>query len=185
MTSAFRPTASLASLLWHSSLSFIPSALLLLVSLLAFSAHAESWPSVPLPRGLNTFDIGQQVSVNGLPMHLRGFVSATDSRELAEAFRQSLGKPLVENLFGSKLVLGRLEAEHYLSVQIESAGSGSRGILAVTHLKAAYDNQATTRDNTQRWLTRLPAGSQLLSQMESQDAGKLSRHLVITNTQDE
>ena len=177
-TATFRAPAAVR---WHACLSLVFCA-----TLLALPVHADGWPTVSVPKGLTTFDIGQQVSVNGLPMQLRGFVSARAARELADAFRHSLGKPLVEHMLGGKLVLGRREGEHYLSVQIESvANGGSRGIVAVTHLKAAYDNQAPTHDNMQRWLVRLPAGSRLLSQMESEDAGKLSRHLIISNSQDE
>lgn len=148
-------------------------------------ARAEEWPTVALPKGLSTFDIGQQVSVNGMPMQLRGFVSAMSPRDAAEAFRQSMGKPLVENTVGNKLVLGRRQGEHFVTVQVEATGSGSRGVVAVTHLKAAYDNQAATQASTERWLARLPVGSRLMSQMDSEDAGKRSKHLVIVNSQDE
>lgn len=151
--------------------------------LLPHCARAEGWPVVDLPMEVRSFDVGQQVNLNGLPMRLRGFVSALSPKAAAEAFRQSLGKPLVENMLGNTLVLGRAQGEHYISVQIEAAGAGSRGIVGVAHLKSAYDNRSATRENTQRWLSRLPAGSRLLSQMESQDGGKLSRHLVIANTQ--
>ncbi len=144
-------------------------------------AQAAEWPVIELPSQVRGFDGGQQVHLNGLPMRLRGFVSALSTKAAADAFRQSLGKPLVENVLGDKLVLGRVQGEHYISVQIEPAGSGSRGVVGVTHLQNTDGAQAATQANAQRWLSRLPAGSRLLSQMESQDGGKLSRHLVITN----
>lgn len=148
-------------------------------------AYAQNWPIIPLPKDVQAFDIGQQVTVNGLPMRAQGFVSPAKPAQLAEWFRQSLGKPLVENTMGNKLILGRAQGEHYLTVQIEPAGMGSRGVVAVTHLKAAYDAQADTKASTDRWLSRLPAGSRLLSQMASQDGGKLSRHLIIINSHSE
>ncbi|MDQ6679431.1 MAG: hypothetical protein M3Y67_00500, partial [Pseudomonadota bacterium] len=86
---------------------------------------------------------------------------------------------------GNKLVLGRAQAEHYVSVQIEAAGSGSRGVVAVSNLQLAHDSQSKVQANADHWLARLPAGTRLLSHMESRDGGKLSRHLVAANTQDE
>lgn len=147
--------------------------------------YAQDWPRVPLPKDLQTFDIGQQVNVNSLPMRLEGFVSALKPDQLIDLFRQSLGKPIVENTLGAKRILGRLQGEYYVSVQIEPAGTGSRGVTAVTHLKASYDSQEQTKTDRELWLARLPSGSRLLSQMNSQDAGKSSKHLVFTNAQSE
>lgn len=149
------------------------------------SACAQNWPVIILPKDVQAFDIGQQVAVNGMPMRAQGFVSSAKPAQLVEQFRQSLGKPLVENTIGSKLILGRAQGEHYLTVQIEPAGMGSRGVVAVTHLKAAYDAQADNQASAERLLSRLPSGSRLLSQMASQDGGKLSRHLIIINSHSE
>ncbi len=144
-----------------------------------------SWPTIALPKEVQSFGIGEQLTVNGLPMRMRGFVSALNPEQLATLFRQSMGKPLVENTLANKLILGRNQGEYYLTVQLEPVGSGSRGIASVTNLKSAFENRATVQENTEHWLSRLPAGSQLLSQMTSVDAGKLSMHLLVINTQSE
>ncbi|RZI43940.1 hypothetical protein EGT07_00450 [Herbaspirillum sp. HC18] len=145
----------------------------------------QDWPRIVLPREVQVFDIGQQVTVNGLPMRAQGFVSTVSPSQLAEKFRQTLGKPLVENVLGNKLILGRLEGEHYLTVQIEPAGAGSRGVAATAHVKAAYDAQSERRDSVDRWLARLPSGSRLFSQVESRDGQKLSHYTVIVNSHSE
>ena len=149
------------------------------------TARAADWPALVLPQETRRFDVGQQVTLNGMPMRLQGFVSELPPRAVADSFRHAWGKPLVETMQGGKLVLGRMQDEHHLVVQIEAAGSGSRGIVAVSHLKAAYERQAATQAEAQRWLDRLPAGSRLLSDMASQDAGRVSRHLVFMNAQSE
>lgn len=148
-------------------------------------AHAQDWPRVVLPKDLQTFNIGQQVTMNSLPMRLEGFISALKPDQLMDMFRQSLGKPVVESTMGTKRILGRVQGEYYVTVQIEPAGSGSRGVTAVTHLKASYDSQEKTKTARERWLSRLPSGTRLLSQMTSQDEGKSSAYLVFTNTQSE
>lgn len=144
-------------------------------------AHADDWPVVDMPNGVRPFDVGRQITLQGTPMRIRGFVSPLPPKAVAAAFRRSLGKPIVENVMAGKLVLGRGQAEHYIVVEIEAAASGSRGLVAVSQLKTAYDNRLETRASTERWLARLPAGSRLLSRMESEDAGRLSRHLVVAN----
>lgn len=144
-----------------------------------------SWPTIALPREIGAFDIGKQVSVNGLPMRMQGFVSALKPVQLAEWFRQHMGKPLVESTLPNRLILGRAQGEYYLTVQLETAGTGTRGVAAVTHLRAAYDNQAENGINTEHWLSRLPAGSKLMNKMISEDAGKISIYLLVINTQSE
>jgi hypothetical protein len=158
--------------------------MLLLVT--RFSLAQTDWPKIVLPKGVSVFDIGTgQTTVNGMPIRMQGFVSAHTPAQVAERFRQSMGKPLVENSVGNQLVLGRLQGEHYLTVQLEAAGAGTRGLLTVTHLKAAYERQAETQADTERWLARLPSGSRMISRMSSRDGSKLANHLVIVNHYDE
>lgn len=158
----------------------------LMLMVLANTVLAQTaWPTIALPSEASTFDIGKQVNVNGLPMRMHGFVSALKPAQLAAWFRQHMGKPLVENRVADKLILGRVQDEYYLTVQLEPAGTGSRGVATVTHLKTAYDNRAENRANTEHWLARLPAGSKLMSKMTSEDAGKVSTYLLVTNTQSE
>ncbi|MDQ2736440.1 MAG: hypothetical protein M3Y55_15940, partial [Pseudomonadota bacterium] len=145
--------------------------------LLAQPAPAEKWPTIRLPNEVHPFDIAQQVTLNGVSMRLRGFVSSLDPAAAAAAFRQSLGAPLIENMFGNRRMLARAQGAHYISVQIERASSGSRGIVAVTDLESVQASREVTESSAEHWLSRLPVGSRLLSQMESLDGDKLSRHL--------
>ena len=144
-----------------------------------------AWPTIALPENAHAFEVGEKITVNGLPMRIQGFVSDSKPSQLADWFRQSLGKPLVENTLGNKLILGRLQGTDYLTVQLEPSAKGTRGVVTVSHLKAAYDSRAETQENAERWLSPLPSGSRLISNMISEDAGKISKHLVISNTQSE
>lgn len=143
------------------------------------------WPAPPLPHGALTYRVGEQLVVNGVPMRVQGFVSGENRKELAAWFRQNMGKPLMENQIGSMLVLGRPQGEFYLSVQLEIVGHGTRGIVSVSHLKAAYDNRAIAKAELDRMMARFPSGSHLVSVVESIDRGKASRHLVVSNSYQE
>jgi hypothetical protein len=160
--------------------------IMMLWSFCAWSVAAENrWPQIALPADARPFEIAAQASVNGLPMQLRGFVSATGPDQLLSWFRQRLGQPLVENVLGSKHVLGRLQGAHYITLQLEPAGRGTRGLIAVTALAGAYAERAVTEIDTARLLSGFPPDSRLLNRIVSSDAGKVSTYVVLTNGQDE
>jgi hypothetical protein len=164
--------------------NFMMGAALIALARLSFSQ--EPWPTVAFPDYVRAFNLGSgAITVNGMPMRMQGFVSAGGREQLVRWFRRSLGDPVVENQIGNKLILGKAKEEYFITVQLEPAERGTRGLVAVTHLKAARDNRIETKDSVDRMLARLPAGSQLLSQMVSQDGGKTARHLVIANNHSE
>ncbi len=139
------------------------------------------WPEIVAPKEVRLFDIGEEMTINGLPMRLQGFIATTKLLQLADSFRLSLGQPRVEDRLGDKLILGRMQGEYYLTVELESAGAGTRGVIAVTHLRAAYDGQLETQFDIDHRQSRLPSGSRLINQVNSQDGGKLAQHSVIVN----
>lgn len=147
----------------------------------ALAAHASDWPRVALPSEVHPFDIAQDIDVNAMPMRLQGFVSDVPADRMVALFRESMGSPLVESRLGRQRVLGRMQGEFYVSVQIEAAGQGSRGTTAVTHLKAALDRREAAQRQRDEWVSRLLPGSHVLSEISSRDGAKLSRHVVITN----
>ena len=158
-----------------------------LASLCGFTdvAALQKWPVVAFPKFVKPFAIGEKLMVNGLPMRLQSFMSDATPLEVEEGFRQSLGRPLVENTVGNKRLLGRAHGGYYLTVQIEPFSYGSKGIVAVTDLKGMRDEREKWRDTNSRWLNRLPAGSMIASQMNSEEAGKSGSHLVVINDHSE
>ena len=159
--------------------------LLAALALAAGSAVAQTWPTLALPPDANAFGLGETIVANGTPMRVQVFVSARSPATLAAWFRQSLGAPLVESSFQNKLVLGRQIGEYYQTVQLEPSALGTRGLAAVSHLKAAQQNHADTQASLGRWLARMPAGTQVAIDLRSQDGGKVSLYRVVVNTQTE
>lgn len=140
-----------------------------------------SWPQVAVPPGIVLADQGGHVTANGLPVRMRGFTSVAGPAKVAELFRHSLGQPLVEDKVGAKLVLGRAQGAYYLTVQFEAAGTGTRGVIAVTELTAALNGAAASRDADQRLLAKLAAGFSIVSRTASSDARRRVEHVVLTN----
>jgi hypothetical protein len=147
----------------------------------ATARGATAWPAVALPPNVSAYALGDQVTVDGLPMRIQGWSSADSPAQLAAWFRRQLGRPLMENTLGRKLVLGRMAGEFYISIQLEADGKGTHGVLAVSHLKAGYQQRAETQAALRRLLSRLPSGTRVTSHMVSGDDGKLARYAVLAN----
>lgn len=140
---------------------------------------------MPVPRDVRAFDIGQEITHNTLPMRVQGFVSDAPPHKVMELFRQGMGAPLVESRVGSQRVLGRMQGEYYMSVQIEPAERGTRGTIAVTHLRAAPDGRDAALRQREEWTSRLAPGSRVLTETDSRDGAKTSRHVVYVNSEGE
>lgn len=152
-----------------------------LVMALAATAATATWPTQALPPNASKFDVGSDMNVSGVPMRIRGFVSPTPRDEVAAWFRRSMGSPVVENQLGDKLVLGQARGEFYVTVQLEAQSSGTRGMVAISHLKAAADRSDATAEATQRLLDRLPSGTRILEQVSSRDGQQMSRYVMFSN----
>jgi len=152
----------------------------------AMAAPAAPWPSVALPAGAKPFQIGEQLSVDGFPMRLQGFVTSMEPPETADWFRNKMGQPLVEDVVQTKLVLGQARGDFYVSVMLEplpDGRPGTRGTVTVSNLKAAYDRRDATHAVNERLLARLPYGTRLVNQMTSTERGKSTAYVVAENGQ--
>lgn len=145
----------------------------------------SAWPQIRLPDSVQVFDAGQDVMLNGMPMQLRGFVSPEPMSRLLPALQRSLGEPLGINHLGDKVVLGRAEGTRFLTIQVERAGTGSRGAIAVADLQAAQGARDDSEQERRRWAEHLPSGSAVYSDMKSRDGPRQSRQLVYSNRQGE
>jgi hypothetical protein len=155
--------------------------LVMLSAMTNYAIAQAGRPTVAIPENAHAFEIGRQLTVNGSPVHISGFISPSKPDELAAWFRKSLGQPLMENNLPGKLILGRADREYYLTVQLEAARNGTRGLIAISRLQTANERQIETQAQKEYLLLRLPAGSQVLSQISSQDGGRNSEHFVLIN----
>jgi hypothetical protein len=147
----------------------------------ASAASADEWPQVRVPRQIETFDIAQEVNVNGTKAKIRGFVSPAAPSELAASFRQLFGQPLMEDRRGDKLILGRGQGRYYVTVQLDPLGSGTRGVIAVTRPPVDREEPADA-GVARRLLSAMPPGSTLASHTSSVDGTTRADHDAIVNS---
>ncbi len=156
---------------------------ILLAVAIAASAHAAGdWPTIPLPKESTAYPVDDTVVTNGVPMRITAFTSHQSQERLLAWFRKKLEGDWIENRSGGKIVLGQARGEHYLTVQIEAIRDGSRGVAAVSHLKAAYDQREQTRAERDRWLSQLPPGSRIVSETSSENPMRHAGQLIYSNT---
>ena len=158
----------------------------LLGALVCTSVNAEpQWPKPAIPDDVHLFAIGNQLTIDGLPMQLRGFISSRPVADLIDAWRRELGSPLAENTVGKYRVLGKAERGFYITVQLQAAGNGSRGTIAVADLATFSQSRDERQKSTARLLDRLPSGSSITSQMSSIEGNSSTRHIVVVNAHSE
>jgi len=169
----------------------VPSAQALasLVLLLGVArAQAETWPFVAAPEKAYVYTLGQQITVNGLPMRLTGFESKATVDQTTQWFKDKLGKPLVESQSGRKRILGRAQEGFYITIQLEAGPEGvdrqplTRGLIAISHLAQAFKEIDPSRMQKTKWMQALPEGSRVVGITQSDDEYKTSVHIVATNT---
>jgi len=157
--------------------------LLLMMGLLALivpnAAFAAGWPALPLPPGATPVDVGQAISINGLPMQVRGFLSPEPVSQLTSWFHTSLGSPLATSRHRGKTILGQARDGYYLTVQLEPAGGGTRGLIAQTDVRAMMAGRSASLAADAGWQSRLPAGTRILSLVEARDGARRSQHMVL------
>lgn len=150
----------------------------------AFSAQAADHP--PIPPEARRVDVDATTfKVNGVTSRVSGFISPRSPSSVAKWYRQQLGEPLAENKMGNRQILGKEWAGQYITVQLESAGQGTKGLVSIASLKdiqRGHDAELAARE---RWQNRLPNGSQLLSRIESVDAGQTATFIAFVNGHDE
>ena len=162
-------------------LRHLASCLFLAVAVTSPAHAAGDWPTIPLPKESTAYPVDDTIVTNGVPMQVTAFTSPQSQEKLLAWFRKKFEGHRVENRVGQKIVLGQARGEHYLTVQIEPTRDGSRGVAAVSHLKAAYDQREKTRAGRDRWLRQLPAGSRIISETASANHQQHSEQRVYAN----
>jgi hypothetical protein len=160
-------------------------ACLSIASTAAHGAHPADWPRIALPPAPSSHEPGDEISMVGMPLRLTVFTSREPPAALAKWFSASLGQPLTRDRVGGKTILGRRQGGHYITLQLESAGGGTRGLITVSDVASFLHERTRNQEDDARWQARLPAGTRVLSRMHSRDGARQSDYVVATNRHSE
>lgn len=161
------------------------SALALVLLAPAYAGVLVAWPQVELPEDSQTFDVGGDFLSNGMPTRATGFISPRGTSAVADWFkRQSANSWSVERMQDAT-VLGRAEGQHFITVKLTPLRHGTRGLVSIVDMAKAAQEAPRLQARLAQWMSELPSGTRVMSHMASNDAGRLSEHLVLVNQQSE
>lgn len=133
-------------------------------------------PELEIVPGATWHWVGRQMALDGMPMSIKEFTYAGSPKEVTSFYLslwKGMGNGKVRNdSLGRRAVLGYDLNGFFYSVQFESAGGVVRGKVVVTPTPTRYRKSRKT-------LLPLPARSEVLSKVESLDAGRREETLSI------
>lgn len=134
------------------------------------------WPKIPFPVDARIESIGENVRLNGVPMRLYRVWNRTSNQNVIQFYRSALGSKSVErDLLGDRLFAQGL-GDYFLTVRVKKRAAD------LTETWVSVSDARAARESSGRPLgMELPVNSRVLSDMESLDAGKSSRQLVLLN----
>lgn len=142
-------------------------------------AHAATdWPSVPAPPSTHVEKVGDEMRVNGLPMRATAFESALAPQDVIKfyqnAWRSGTGEMSGEKHVADWTVIAYTESTFHTTVQVRARadGRGSTGYIGTTSRDGSERPDFSARGLPQ------PAGSRVLSAVESDDPGR--RNVQVT-----
>ena len=159
----------------------IKAYLMLFVLLCPATALATDWPSIEAPPKATVQWVGQNMKLNGVPLRIQQFSSNVSMNEVISYYRAIWGsradKKSVENALGKGQVIGKQQGDYYLSVQVTPAGlTKCTGYLTVSMLPGS---QRIVMNSDQ---FPLMSGSNIHSELESNDPGQKAKTLTLLNT---
>lgn len=164
---------------------YSPKAAFLLFGLGCYSLPlwADAWPEFPLPDHARVLVVGDNLNINGLPTRVLQISSRKTPNEVLAFYRKVWrraavkgGPGFVENNAGGWGIISRPEGSFHLTVQIAEADMGSaKGFLSVSR-PLQLKNHKTD-------FFAQPAGSEVLLDLVSDDAGKQGRVVQFRNRQ--
>ena len=136
-----------------------------------------NWPDVPSLPNSQIERIGEEVRLNGVPMRMQRVLNKRKPAEVIDFYRTVLGSKHVAEKIPGGLLLAQGQGNYFVTIRVRALSpSWTETLVSVSDARLA-------REAANRPLGfPIPAETQVLSDMESLDAGKSSRHLVLTNS---
>ncbi|SFR62760.1 hypothetical protein SAMN05216203_1937 [Marinobacter daqiaonensis] len=153
------------------------------MAILMPQVHAVEGPELAVPDGAKVVIVGEDLNINGLPTRVWELSSSQSPEEILAYYRQewqdpaeSKGPGFLENEAGGWQIISRSDEPYFYTVQVREAAMGSSfGFLAVSRPMDLVNHKP---DGFAK-----PAGSEILLDLASDDAGKRGRVVQFKNQQ--
>jgi hypothetical protein len=136
-------------------------------------------PGIAAPEGSSVERLGDSMVVNGRPMAIDHVTTASPLAEVLRHYRKALdqgasGKVVESKVAGNLVLAGRI-GEQFVTVRVRSTPEGSSDVWVMT----TPMNPPPARSALPPHLA-LPAGSQILSSVETIDGGRRAYTIIAT-----
>jgi hypothetical protein len=147
-----------------------------------------NWPVLPEPPYLEAFDIGSQMELHRMPVKIRGYVTNRTVTQTVNWYQTQMSGQWVLNKVGTKTILGHMERDFFITVELEpmlaNASTPTTKVVTAVMLVDGSKNASQAQDPAlERWASRLPTGSRILSHVVDHEATNSALHLVAVNRQ--
>jgi len=146
--------------------------------LCASGAAAQAWPSLKYPEAARVQTVAEDVVLNGVPAQVTRFDVRGTEADVIEFFRKQFGERRVENKVAGSFVMATQQANFFYTIQLKTTQPGQvQGTVMTNRVQGGGGRSAIALDSEKL----LPAASAVLSQLQSNDAGKQSMLLMAAN----
>lgn len=97
-------------------------------------ANAQAGTGAPVPPQTQTAQVAKRIIYNGLDMHATVFQSSLTQQQIVDFYKQQWGKKTVVNTLQASRIVGHLEGDDFITVQVSPDGAGSKGTIGVVKL---------------------------------------------------
>lgn len=157
-------------------LIFLIAALFLVQSTVSGASVFSSWPSVPTAPQTQTQSVARKIIFNGLDMRASVFHSARSPAEFIAYYRKLWNNKIVVNQVGSAHVVGHRDGSYFITVQVQTEGSGSKGSIGIVDI-----GHAPKKVDLGKGLPK-PAGSVVFNDIRYPDDPTPSRMIALINS---
>jgi hypothetical protein len=132
-----------------------------------------------LPEGSSVERLGDSMVVNGRPMVIDHVTTPRPPSEVLRHYRKALNEhssgKIVENKLGGDQILARKIGEHFVTVRVRAVPGGASDVWVMTTpmVPPAASNALPSH-------LALPAGSRVLSNVETVDGGRRAHTVIAT-----
>jgi hypothetical protein len=148
----------------------------------AARASSEPWPELPSPPKAKVQWVAESMRVNGVPMRVQHFDSQAPRSEIVEYYRAYWTgggypmKPSVRALDDS-IVVGQMHGPYLMTIKVKDGPHGtSEGLISVSRVLGSKVERSPGE------LPLMP-GARVAQVVESYDAGRASREVLVSNPQ--
>lgn len=144
------------------------------------ASHAHPVFIAEAPQSTHSEIVADALHLNGKPLQITRTLSKARLPALLHHYRHQFGRELAEARVGHTTILSSERNGQFITIVLKPLGTDKHEILTAT--TALHPSARPAQPGTLAGNLRLPAGSVLLSALETRDPGRHTTQLVLSNT---